>query len=218
MTIASLRHSFFALLPVAALAFFGCAETITVTVPPRVDLKAFPTVGVIEFAAQPPGTLGADATQKFLANTAAAQPGLRLLELGSRERVLKEVGRSELDHQAIKAIGQKYGVAAILSGTAELSEPRPDLSISPNLTSVTAQAKIDGKMSAKLWEAADGATVWTNSSWGSWRVAGLSIAEGGATGAVFRHPGEQRGKILMELVEALNGDFWPTYEKRKVAD
>jgi hypothetical protein len=132
----------------------ACARTVTVTVPPRVDLDTLPTIGVIDFAAQPPGELTQEATQKFLGNLQAAQPGVRLLELGSRDQVLREVGRTELDFQAIRAIGAHYGVAAVLSGAVELSEPRPDLKISPNLTSVTAQAKIDGKMSAKLWETA----------------------------------------------------------------
>jgi hypothetical protein len=204
------------LLLVAGLILMACARTVTVTVPPRVDLDTLPTIGVIDFAAQPPGELTQEATQKFLGNLQAAQPGVRLLELGSREQVLREVGHTELDFQAIRAIGAHYGVAAVLSGTVELSEPRPDLKISPNLTSVTAQAKIDGKMSAKLWETAGGATVWTNSSWGNWAVGGVSIANGGAASAGFRHPREKRNEVLMALIKALNGDFWPTYEKRRV--
>lgn len=204
------------LLLVAGLILMACARTVTVTVPPRVDLDTLPTIGVIDFAAQPPGELTQEATQKFLGNLQAAQPGVRLLELGSREQVLREVGHTELDFQAIRAIGAHYGVAAVLSGTVELSEPRPDLKISPNLTSVTAQAKIDGKMSAKLWETAGGATVWTNSSWGNWAVGGVSIANGGAASAGFRHPREKRNEVLMVLIKALNGDFWPTYEKRRV--
>jgi hypothetical protein len=204
------------MLLVAGLTLMACARTVTVTVPPRVDLDTLPTIGVIDFAAQPPGELTQEATQKFLGNLQAAQPGVRLLELGSREQVLREVGRTDLDFQAIRAIGAHYGVAAVLSGSVELSEPRPDLKISPNLTSVTAQAKIDGKMSAKLWETAGGATVWTNSSWGNWAVGGVSIANGGAASAGFRHPREKRNEVLMALIKALNGDFWPTYEKRRV--
>jgi hypothetical protein len=205
-------------LVLAALALTGCAETVTVTVPPRVELGAFPMVGLLEFSAKPPGELGAAASQKLLANLHAAQPGLRVLELGSRERVLQEVGRAELDAAAVQAIGRRYGVEALLWGTVELSEPRPDLSVAPDLKAVSAQAKIDGRMSAKLWETGSGATVWANSSWGSWRVAGMSLSGRGVGGASFSHPGEQRDNILLELVKALNGDFWPTYERRKVED
>jgi len=202
----------------AVMTLLACTRTVTVTVPPRVDLKAFASIGVIDFIAQPSGELSGEATQKFLGNLQAAQPGARFLELGSRAQVLREVGRSELDYQAVRAIGERYGVAAVLSGSVELSEPRPDIALSPGLTSVTAQAKVDGKMSAKLWESASGATVWTNSSWGSWPLGGVSIGDAGATSAGFRHPQEKRNEIVMALIKALSGDFWPTYERRKATE
>lgn len=201
---------------IMSLALLACSRTITVPVPPRVDLTLFRTIGVIDFAARPPGDLEHAATQMFLANAQAAQPGVRFLELGSRDKVLQEIGSQELDFQAIRAIGARYGVEAVLSGTVELSEVRPDLKLSPHLTSLTAQAKIDGKMSAKLWEAASGAMVWTNSSWGSWPVGGVNISNGGAVDAGFRHPREKMEEIIMALIEALNGDFRPTYEKRRL--
>jgi hypothetical protein len=212
-----LRQCLCCLLLASAMA--GCGGgTVTVTVPPRIDLAPFPTIAVVEFAAQPAGELGKDATQRFMAELTAAQPGVRLLELGSREQVLREVGRPELDFQAIKAIGQKFGTAAVLHGTVELSEPRPDVSVSPNLTSVSAQSKIDGRMNAKLWETATGATVWTNTSWGSWRVGGVSLGENGLSGASYRSSQEQRPKVLKELVKALAEDFWPTQERRPRAE
>lgn len=206
------------LLLLLTMALFGCTRTVTVTVPPRVDLNAYPAIGVLGFTAQPAGELGEDATQKFLGNLQAAQPGVRLLELGSVEQVLAAVGHQELDFQAIRAIGRKYEVAAVLTGTVELSDIRPDIRLSPNLTAATAQAKVDGKMSSKLWETASGATVWTNSSWGSWQVAGITLSNGGATNVGYRHPKEKHDQILMALVRALNGEFWPTYEKRRIQD
>jgi hypothetical protein len=206
------------LLLATALTLCGCAETITVTVPPRVDLKAFPTIGLIEFDAQPPGELGPDATQMFLGNLQAAQPGVRVLELGSRDKVLHEVGMVDLDPLAIRAIGEKYGVAAVLSGSVELSEVQPGIKLSSDLSALKAEAKIGGKMSGKLWDSANGATIWTNSSWGSWPVARMSLTEGGAGSFSYRNPSEKRNQILMSLIKALNGDFWSTYETRKVKE
>jgi hypothetical protein len=210
-----LRHLLLTLATLVILT--GCTKTITVTIPPRVDLKAYPVIGVIDFSAQPP-ELGANATQKFLSHISSAQPGVRLLELGSRQQLLKEVGRSDLDIQAIKALGHKYGVTALLSGTVELSEPHSNVSIGSNLSSISAQTKIDGKMSAKLWETASGATAWSNSSWGNWKVSGISLSERGTLNAVIRTPQEEQDRILMALVRGLNDDFWPTYERREVKD
>ena len=206
------------LLLATALTLCGCAKTITVTVPPRVDLKAFPTIGLIEFDAQPPGELGPDATQKFLGNLQAAQPGVRVLELGSCAKVLHEVGMADLDAVAIRAIGEKYEVVAVLSGSVELSEIQPDAKLASDLSALTAQAKIGGKMSGKLWDSANGATIWTNSSWGSWPVAKIHLTEGGVGFFSYRNPSEKRNHILMSLIKALNGDFWSTYETRKVEE
>jgi len=206
------------LLLATALTLCGCAKTITVTVPPRVDLKAFPTIGLIEFDAQPPGELGPDATQMFLGNLQAAQPGVPVLELGSRDKVLREVGMADLDSLAIRAIGEKYGVAAVLSGSVELSEVQTDTKLASDLSALTARVKIGGKMSGKLWDSANGATIWTNSSWGSWPVAKISLTEGGAGSFSYRDPSEKRNQMLMSLVKALNGDFWATYETRKVEE
>ena len=206
------------LLLATALTLCGCARTITVTVPPRVDLRAFPTIGLIEFDAQPPGELGRDATQMFLGNLQAAQPGVPVLELGSRDQVLREVGMAHLDSLAIRAIGEKYGVAAVLSGSVELSEVQIDTKLSSDPSALTAQAKIGGKMSGKLWDSAKGAAIWTNSSWGSWPVAKISLTEAGAGSFSYRNLSEKRNQILMALITALNGDFWSTYETRKVEE
>jgi hypothetical protein len=44
----------------------------------------------------------------------------------------------------------------------------------------------------------------------------VSITNGGGASAGFRHPREKQNEILMSLIKALNGDFWPSYEKRRV--
>ena len=205
------------LLPLLVLSLVACARTVTVALPPQVELAAYPTIGLIDFAAEP-NELGAAATQKFIGNLHAAQPGLRFLELGNRRDLLREVGCAELDYRAIRAIGEKYRVAAVLTGTVELSEARPDVTVAANLASISAKAKVDGRMSAKLWETTSGATAWSNSSWGSWPVAGITLSKGRIVDGGFRHPQEQQDQILMALVKALNGEFWPRYERRRVAE
>jgi hypothetical protein len=199
----------------AALILSGCGKTVTETVPPRVDLKVYPVIGVVEFVGTP-AELGPDSTQKFMSRMQSAQRGVRLLELGPLDQVLRAVGHSQLDFQAVRAIGREFGVDAVLSGTVSFSDVRPDIKVSPTLTSISAQAKIDGKMNARLWDAASGATDWTNSSWGNWSVGGITLSETGPTKAGLSTPAEQRDKILMALIKALDRDFWPTHVKRKL--
>ena len=203
------------------LALTACAaKMVTVTVPPRMELSTYPSIGVIEFVSPQSGTIGADATRKFIANIHSAQPGVRILELGSQAKILQDVGHAEMDFRAIRAIGQKYGVAAVLTGTVELTEPRPTVNISTNLSSLSAKAKakVDGRMSAKLWETDSGASSWSNNSWGNWTVGGISLSSNGNVSAGYHYSQEKQEQILMSLVNALNGDFWSTYEKRRVEE
>jgi hypothetical protein len=197
------------------LLIASCGKTVTETVPPTVDLKAYPLIGVIEFTGSP-SDLGCDSTQKFMSRIQAAQPGVHLLELGSLEQVLYEVEHVDLDFRAIQSIGRKYGVTAVLSGHVSFSEMRPGFKISSGLNALSAQAMVDGKMSVKIWDAASGATEWTNSSWGSWSMGGVSLNSNGASSAGFKTPEEQRDKILMALIRALDHDLWPTYIKRRM--
>jgi hypothetical protein len=173
---------------------------------------------VIEFVSPQSGPIGADATRKFIANLHGAQPGIRILELGSLAKVLQEVGHTELDFRAIRAIGEKYGVAAVLTGTIELSEPRTNVNISTSLSSISAKAKVDGRMSATLLETDSGASSWSNSSWGNWTVGGISLSSDGNVNAGYHYPQEKQDQILTALINALNGDFWSTYERRRVEE
>lgn len=207
-------------LVIAALAIFTCSHSVIVTIPPVVELADYEVIGLIEFTSQPADQLGREATRKFIDNLHAAQPGVRILEIGNQKDILNKLGYDNLDFQSIKAIGDHYGVAAVVTGTVELSEPKPDAKAATDLKVLLAgiEAKVDGRMTAKLWETASGATVWSNSSWGSWTVGGVSFDSKGRVSAGYSYPMEKQREILTALVRALNGDFWPTYEKRKVKE
>ncbi len=81
-------------------------------------MKAYETTGIIEFASNADANINQYATQQFQQQLQSAQPGTRLIELGARESVLAAVGAKQLDADAIKKIGQKYGVTAIVHGGA----------------------------------------------------------------------------------------------------
>jgi hypothetical protein len=73
-------------------------------------------------------------------------------------------------------------------------------------------------MSTRLDETASGVTVWSNSSWGTWTVGGVSFDSKGRVSAGYAYPMEKQREILTALVTALNGDFRPTYEKHKMKE
>lgn len=90
-------------------------------------MKAYETTGIIDFASNADATINQYATQQFQQHLQAAQPGTRLIELGARESVMAAVGAKQLDADAIKKIGQKYGVMAIFHGNITYSEPSTEI-------------------------------------------------------------------------------------------
>jgi len=202
-----------------ALAAAGCSRTVVVAVPPRVDLGAYPRVGVVRFDAAGAAASGDEVTHRFLATVQAAQPGVRLLELGPEGEVLRAVGCPGLDFQAIQAIGKHFGVDAVLTGRFEVSPAKPNFSLRPDFAALRAGVTVNGSLQARLREAAGGATVWTNGAHGTWSLASLGLdAQGALTHGGLADGDRKREEMLADLVRVATLDFRPTYERHKVAN
>lgn len=203
---------------VALLLLFACGTpTVRVEIPPRVNLRSYPLIGVVDFTTNAYPPLAKEATQKFLQNLEAAQPGARLLELGSGAEILRKLHRNSFDPETIKAMGSRYGVAAVLIGHLQISGMTPDLHLSPAFNSFSASAKVNSDLSAKLLETATGATVWSNGAHGRWSLGGLRYHGGSLTNLHYDDPGEQYRKMILDLARVATNDFRPTYEERPVA-
>jgi hypothetical protein len=204
----------------AALLFLaGCAgKTVTVKIPPLVDLRTWPLIGVVDFSAGTHPELAAAATKQFLIDLQRAQPGLRLLELGSSQAVLEAVNRRNLDPEAIKAIGDKYGVDAVLTGNLEVSQLTPDISFSADLKSMHAKVSVKGELFAKLQETSTGASVWSNGAHSTWSLARGNINAAGLANLGITPATERYDQMLRDLSWTATGDFRPHYEKRHVQE
>ena len=208
------RTAAFALLLAAAMSW-GCSRTVLVPVPPRMDLGGFGTLGVVEFASNAGAAVDAQATREFQARIHAAQPGTRLLELGSREALLKEVGSRQLDADALKKIGAKRGVDAIFLGEIAYSEPKTSVTVTDmSRLEGSARTTVRGDMSARLVETRTGASVWSSSSWATRQVGGVSVsAERGVSGGV--RSSNPREEMVPTLVFHLTQDFRPGTVRQK---
>lgn len=205
------------LLPVGVtfLILSGCSKTVTVELPPRVDLKEWPVIGIVEFTAGQHDELAQSATQKFLMQIQSAQPGVRLLELGAKGDVLAAVQRKELGIDAIKAIGVKYGVDAVFTGELVVTEAKPSVSFSRDLSKASAGASVNGELNAKLQETSTAATVWSNGAHGNWSLGELNLGSDGLSGGGYKDPAEIYDGMIRELAEVATQDFRHRYEKRK---
>ena len=161
-------------------------------------------------------TLSDDATHRFIATVQRAQPGTRVLDLGTQEEILAKVGAGQLDPVAIQAIGKAYGVAAVLSGNVAMKSPRTQVQVA-SLSSVSATAKVDASMQATLRETDKGATIWTNGASGTWKLSSVEVS-GRGVGARSADPVRKHAQIMAELVQITTEDFRSTWGRQRIAE
>ena len=213
------KSTCFALLTVPAigiLILFGCSHTEKILIPPNLDLRPYGTVGIIEFSTNAETELKQYATQEFIQTVQAAQPGVRILELGRKDRVLKKVGQEQLDPEAIRAIGSAYHVDVLVFGQLSISEPKPNVRLSSTWESIRAGADIEASLMTKLWQTDSGITLWTKSSSTSESVARLRADTSGNIKFGASDPKDAYSKLVPNLVYANTTDFRPRYEYRRV--
>jgi hypothetical protein len=179
------------------------------------DLKGFGTLGIVEFASNSDPAINSRATREFQAQIHAAQPGTRLVDLGSREALMAAAG-GRLDVEALRKIGAKYGVDAIFLGDIAYSSPTTDVKIG-DLSKLEGgmRTEVRGDMSVKLVETRSGASVWSSSSWARRQVNRVNISsQQGISGSTRNaNPHEE---MLPALVDHLTHDFRPTSVRQQV--
>jgi hypothetical protein len=209
-----------AVLAVLAAVLSGCSHTHTVVVqvPPRVDLKPYGTVGIIEFSSNGERLTGSQATRQFQEQVQEAQPGTRFLELGTRDAVLAGVGGREFDADTLRRIGAKYRVNAVVLGDIVYAEPRTDIKVA-DITRLEGgmRSELRADISGRLLETSTGASVWTRSAWTKRQIGALSVsAERGVSGSMSKS--NPREEMVPSLVYQLTHDFRPSSMRERVPD
>lgn len=194
---------------VLVLLLWGCSSTRTVLVdvPPRVDLKQYGTLGLVEFASNFDAATNARATREFQAQIHAAQPGTRIVELGAREALLGAAGARQLDVDALRKIGAKYGVDAVFVGDIAYSDPKTDIKIN-DLARLDGgvRTEVRGDLAVRLIETRSGASVWSSSSWARREVSRVRVS--GASGiSGSTRDSDPRSEMVPALVQHATPDF-----------
>ena len=215
--IRNMMRMFIVLLLAATLTACG-GKKITVEIPPQIDLTTMGTIGVVSFDVQSDDKLPGDLTLKVIQHMQSAQPGVPILELGNQRNVLREVGYGALDTEAVKAIGKKYGVDTLLSGTLEVTQSHPDVKFGQDMTSMSASSYIRGNFNARLRQTRTGATIWSNGAHGKWKLAGVDLSTGSIPSLDMSNAEDKYKKMLQELARVGTADFRSTYETREVQE
>jgi hypothetical protein len=165
----------------------------------------------VQFASNSDGAIDVLATRQFQEQVQAAQPGTRFIELGSRQALLGAVGAAQLDADAARRIGAKFGVAAIFAGELVYAEPKADIRITDIARLDGAvRAEMRGDISARLIETASGASIWSSSAWARRQIGGVRVsADEGISGSVSSKA-DPRRDMVPALVYQLTHDFRPS--------
>jgi hypothetical protein len=196
----------------------GCGGTrrtyTTYTVPPRVDLTQLDVIGVIEIDSSSKGELGTMATRRLTDEARRDQGLVRIVALGTEADALASVGKTSLDREALKELGRKHGLHTIMKGKLDVSDIRPNFSISSTLESGSITAKVIATMSVELVETASGASIWSTSSRAADSVGHIRVFNGGDFVLDAEDPERAYGQLVDRLVHEATHDFRVTYERR----
>lgn len=208
------RYAFFMLFSLAMLA--GCAKTVLVNVPPRMDLNRYGTLAIVDFASSTDPAIAAHATRQFQEQIQRAQPGTPILSLGSAQAALAAVGENAFDIDTFRKIGEKFGVGAVFIGELVYSDARTDVRVS-DIAKLegSMRSEVRGDISSRLIETRSGASVWSSSAWARRQLGHISVsAEQGVSASM--KDSNPRYDMVPALVFHLSQDFRPGKEKRPV--
>lgn len=181
----------------------GCAKP-RVWMPPRVDLRAFGTLGMLQLDASP--AFASRATQQFVASLHSAQGAVPVLELGALPAVLEAVGHDAIGPDAVRAIGERYRVDALILGDLEIEQPRPSFQIE-SITAASARADILGTLNARILDARSGATIWSDRAEGRRTIARVDVVAGHAPDFGAVDPEGEQAHLVEWLVIRVTDDF-----------
>lgn len=198
-------------LALALAVALGAVSCKRVMVPPAVDLLQHEVLGMVELAVNEQGKLAPYATRKFIQAITEEQRGVRIVELGRRDEVLAEVGMATLGPDAIKAIGEKYGVSSVFIGEIEVSDVKPRIEIGFVFPYVSASADVEAAMSCRLVETGLGATVWSGSARDKRQVGNVTVFRDFFSFDA-QDPEAAYGALVQSLVRNTTRDFRATWK------
>ena len=197
----------------------GCSSgtrTVRVAVPPRVDLRTYPTVGLVNFSSNAKGQLDRMSTERFLRAVQAAQPGCRVVELGSEQKVLASVDGRSWNRDTIRAVKDQHGVDVVIVGRLDVEKAKPDVRFSTFVKRLSVSQDVNAELSARLIETDSGATVWADGARCTTNLANASFSKHGQGHFNASDPDEAYGEMIDGLVYEITDAFRVHYVTREV--
>jgi len=205
---------------VVILFFLGCGPKMMI--PPNVDLRKYQSVGFMDFVCDNEGNLDDCVSERFLETLRGYQKDAHIIQLGNQEEILKSVSAIQMDEKAIQAIGRKYNVSTILTGTVHVVDVKGIVEVEQELKTESGGIRPEGRsmqamvkisISAGLWETGQGTTVWTASVSGREKVDRVSMLTDGKVLFDARDYRLAYRDLVKPIIKTISTDF-KTRKKR----
>jgi hypothetical protein len=197
----------------------GCASNtrrVRVAIPPRVDLAAYQTVGLVTFTSNAKGELDRLTTQRFMQAVQEAQPGTRVVELGSEQQVLASVNAGAWNPATLRAVKAAHGVDVVVLGRLDVAKAKPDFRVSTMIKGFSVRQDVNASLNTKLLETGSGATMWSDGSELTTNVAHASFNARGERVFGASDANDAYGEMVGALVWNVTDDFRTHYVTRRV--
>jgi hypothetical protein len=206
-----MRHALLCLLASLPLIALGCGTKVMV--PPRIDLAEHEMLGIIEFSSTNKGELGPLATARFVEEARTDQGMVRIVDLGTEEEILSAIDRQRLNQGAFRTIGRRRNVKTVFTGELVISDIRPTINITTDLSNLGAAADVDATLTVEMVETETGASIWSRSASVTKRVGQVGLVGGDFTFDAD-DPERAYGELIDALVFLVTEEFKVTWERQ----
>ena len=188
----------------------GCASNPParrVWVGPRVDLKPYETIGMVQFSSASKGQLAALATRRFEEAARRDQDMLRMVDVGTQQQALAAVGKDQWTPEACRAVGRKQGIKSMFEGTLTVSKVHPNVALTSFFKSGQVTADVNAVLEVRMIETETGASIWSRSASTTRTLGQVSVFGGKDFVFDAADPEAAYGDLVNDLVSQVAQDL-----------
>lgn len=207
--------------PLAVLSLVllaGCASNPParrVWVAPRIDLKPYETIGMVEFTSTSKGKLAGLATRRFEEAARRDQDMLRMVDVGTKQQALASVDGDAWDAQACRAVGRKHGVKTMFEGVLTVSKVHPTVALSAFFKSGQVNANVNAVLEVRMIETETGASIWSRSAATTRTLGQVSVFGGKEFVFDAADPEAAYGDLVDDLVNQVAQDLQGSWQLQR---
>jgi hypothetical protein len=186
-----------------------------VWVGPRIDLKQYEILGMMEFSSNSKGKLASLATRRFEEAARRDQNMVRMVELGTQQQALASANQGDWNAESCKVIAKQHNASTLFRGSLTLRNVHPAVQLNSFLRSGTVNAEVEATLDVEMIEAQTGASIWSKSSQATRSLGQVSVFGGKEYSFDAADPQAAYGELVDSLVNDVARDFQGSWQTQR---